>query len=135
MFTTESELVEFTLPLMKIFFDNSNTFEILREPKGLFGVPDIVIYNGKIISIEFKLKNWKRAIKQAYRYKTFSYRTYVFMDEKYINSANNNIDFFKKYNIGLCGVGKKNIQLYYEPFEECPYSQELENKIIGLFDL
>jgi hypothetical protein len=137
VFSSENELVERCIPLINEFFkiDNyeNDTF-LLREPKGLFGIPDIMIYNGKIISIEFKLKNWKGAMKQAFRYKCFSFESYVFLDEKYIKKPLENIAEFEKFNIGLCGVSGDNITLYYKPIEETPYSKDLEYKALSLFE-
>lgn len=137
MFSNESELVESALPLLNEFFNKGQKqdFLLLREPKGLFGIPDLIIYNGKIISIEFKIKDWKRAIKQAFRYKNFSHASYVFLDERHIKSAANNIDYFKKYNIGLCGVSRDKIQLYYQPREGKPYSEDQKLKVLRMFNI
>jgi len=40
-----------------------------------------------VISFEAKLRNWKKALSQAYRYKRFSNYSFVLLDEKYINPA------------------------------------------------
>ena len=54
-------------------------------------------------------------MKQAYRYQSFSYETYVVLDKKYIESAKKNIDMFKKFNIGLGAVEKNSsIKFYYK---------------------
>lgn len=58
----------------------------------------------KSIAIEAKLKNWKRALMQAYRYKWFADYSYVVLDHAYIKVAIENIDMFKRYNIGLISV-------------------------------
>ncbi len=137
MFDTENQLVETCLSMIEQYFTewklDSDAY-IIREPKGLFGIPEVMIYNGKIISIEFKLKNWKKAMKQAYRYKNFSFESYVFLDEKYIESPLSCIKEFKQYNIGLCGVTKDKINIYYRPNEEKPYSDTMESRAIELFD-
>lgn len=136
MFPSENELVESCLPFINEFFGDDNLSQdtlLIREPKGLFGIPDVMIYNGKIISIEFKLKNWKGAMKQAYRYKCFSFESYVFLDDKYIKKPLENLSEFEKFNIGLCGVNEENITMYFKPIVEKPYSSDLESKALSLF--
>lgn len=56
------------------------------------------------IAIEAKLKNWKRALKQAYRYKWFASYSYVVMDANYVRPALNNRNLFRKFNVGLASV-------------------------------
>lgn len=56
------------------------------------------------IAIEAKLKNWKRALMQAYRYKWFADYSYVVLDHSHIKPALQNLELFKKYNIGLISI-------------------------------
>ena len=75
------------------------------EPKGLFGIPDLVIVNSdplrfgckeylQIIAFEMKLMKWKRALTQAYRYKAFANYSYVLIDMDYVSPAIRNIEQF-----------------------------------------
>lgn len=135
MFTTEENMVETCLEKLNTIFSCVDTSKnVILEPNGLFGIPDIMINTNEIISIEAKLKNWKRALRQAYRYKSFSEESYVFMDDSHINSPLKNIEEFKKYNIGLCGVTKEKINIYYKPIDNKPFSEELYNKAKQLFE-
>ena len=73
MFTTEQEMSLLFEKFLKLNFGNT----YLKECQGLFGVPDYIFYAKQnqelsIISFELKLKDWKRAAKQAFRYKSFS---------------------------------------------------------------
>ena len=134
MFASEAELVEFSLPLiMEKFKTENNDIEYVQEPKGLFGIPDVIIFNGKIVAIEYKLKNWKQAMKQAYRYQSFSDQTYVILDAAYINLAKNNIDMFIKFNIGLGAVDNNDVKFYYKPIYKKPFSNKLSKKALELF--
>ena len=63
---------------MNFNFNNDN-IKYIEEPKGLFGRPDVILFNGNIIAIEYKLKNWKQAMKQAYRYQSFSEENICFI--------------------------------------------------------
>jgi hypothetical protein len=76
--------------------DGENTSHVIYEPKGLFGIPDVMLVhiestNGKIekeaIAFELKLRNWKRALVQAYKYRAFAELSYVILDHSYINPA------------------------------------------------
>lgn len=58
----------------------------------------------KNFAIEAKLKDWKRALKQAYRYKWFAEYSFVVLDEYYSKPALRNIAIFEKYNVGLASV-------------------------------
>ena len=130
MFRTEEKMVD---TCVNELLNEYKKDEILLEPIGLFGIPDIMINNKEIISIEEKLKNWKRALIQAYRYRSFSKKAYVFMDNDYIDAPLENIKEFKKFNIGLAGVSNEKIEIYYEPEEKEPFSKELYIKAMDAF--
>ncbi len=50
-----------------------------------------------IKAVEAKLKDWKRALWQASRYKTFANESWVVLDKKHANPAIKNIDEFKRW--------------------------------------
>lgn len=80
----------------------------------------------KTIAIEAKLKNWQRALKQAYRYKWFSHKTFVCLPVNSINPALKNIERFKRMGVGLLGFSEtKGIQTLYEHESEEPISDEM----------
>lgn len=135
MFETEAELAVTSLPfILKEFSYNKCELKFIEEPKGLFGIPDLLLFNGCIIAIEFKLKNWKQAIKQAYRYKSFSEQVYVLLDKKNICKAKENIDMFIKFNIGLGAVDRNMIEFYHKPEMSKPFSCNLTQKALDLFN-
>ena len=79
------------------------------------------------IAIEAKLKDWKRALKQAYRYKWFAEYSFVVIDEHYSKKAIENIDVFKKYNVGLASISVDgNLIRYYSPVSEIPYDMKMK---------
>lgn len=132
MFNSEQEMsIQFEKFLKTNF---GNTF--LKEQTGLFGVPDFVFYSKyeedyAFISFELKLKNWKRAAKQAFRYKSFSNATYVVIDSNYEKAALKNIDFFKQYNIGLASFINENFfKIYFKPTFNEPFSKNLKLKLV-----
>lgn len=132
MFTTEKEMSKLFEKYLKSNFGNT----YLKECQGLFGVPDYVFYTKKkkvvsIVSFELKLKNWKQAAKQAFRYKSFSNISYVVLSSKSANAALNNIELFEKYNIGLAKFDiDSDFEILYKPELDLPHSENLNKKLV-----
>lgn len=132
MFASEQEMSLCFERYLKANFGNT----YLKECQGLFGVPDFVFYSTKnkdtsIISFELKLKDWKRASKQAFRYKSFSNIAYVVLSSENSKAAFNNIDLFEKYNIGLAKFNNKcEFEILYKPVSAKPYSENLNQKLV-----
>lgn len=132
MFATEQEMSLMFEKFLKANFGNA----YLKECQGLFGVPDFVFYakheeEVSIISFELKLKNWKKAAKQAFRYKSFSNISYVVLASKSANAALNNIALFEKYNIGLAKFDTdSDFKILYKPESSTPYSENLNLKLV-----
>lgn len=137
MFRTEQEMSRKFEKFLKINFGSS----FVKERQGLFGVPDYVFYAEKeqkisIISFELKLKNWKRAAKQAFRYKNFSNITYVVLPANSITAALNNLNLFEKYKIGLAKFDDDSVfEILYKPETSLPYSESLNLKLINSIKL
>ncbi len=75
----------------------------------------------KSSAFEAKLKNWKRAMNQAYRYKWFADYAYVIMDETHSRQAVKNLSEFKNLNIGLLTISTDgNIITHYKPRKKPP---------------
>jgi hypothetical protein len=115
---------------------NSENIEIIEEFSGLFGIPDYLLVEKTessleyVIALELKLKNWNRALCQAFKYRTFSHESYVVMDEKCIENALKNIDKFINYNIGLASFNNiKEFKIYHTPEFKEPFSKYFLNKI------
>ncbi len=145
MFSTEKDLVIAlisTLENQKLKLDNVKDFLILQEVRGMIGRPDVLLKSKKtknIITIEVKLKNWKRALQQAYKYRSFSDIAFICMDAKYINPALKNIELFKKSNIGLISVDNEGkVKVHYEPKIQYAYVKELreiaDNKFVECYN-
>ncbi len=132
MFNTELEMSKKFEKFLKENFGNS----YFKEYQGLFGIPDFVFYSKddnevSIISFELKLKDWKRAAKQAFRYKSFSNISYVVLSSKSVNAALNNIELFAKYNIGLAKFNTESeFQILFKPESSRPFSDRLNQKLI-----
>lgn len=78
------------------------------------------------IAIEAKLRNWKRALKQAYRYKWFSHKSFVCLPSSAVGPASKHIDLFKKMGVGLIHVcDSKGIKVLHNPESERPISKDM----------
>lgn len=69
----------------------------------------------KSVAVEVKLKNWKRALFQAYRYNFVADKSFVVIPEEYSRQAVENILYFKKYNVGLITVTNTGINPIFIP--------------------
>lgn len=141
MFISEKEMVIALVSLLEnnnIKLNHLKECILKQEVEGLIGRPDLILKNktnNKIITIELKLRNWKRALAQAYKYKSFSDISYVCMDEKNVMPALGHIEMFKKYNIGLITINNKNkVKLHYKPKAKKAYSKKLYEEAQILFE-
>jgi len=100
------------------------------------GVPDLVIFNGErhvlqyVITVEFKLGNWRRAIHQAFRHRNFGNEAYVILDQARSQAAIRNLQVFKKANVGLITVdAEERPKTWYSPEPGLPFSKEFSQTV------
>lgn len=110
------------------------------ELTGLFGIPDVVMAFGKInpsgqkiirtYAFELKLRNWQRALVQAFKYSAFSNYSFVVLDESNVQPALAKIMSFQRANIGLLTLNiKGEIKWYNSPKYQKPYSPQLYKEL------
>lgn len=110
------------------------------EPRGLFGIPDLVIANLsnsdmdyqviRSFAFEMKLSNWQRALVQAYKYRAFANFSFVVLDRSSLKPALKQIDRFVLSNIGLISVDNSGfLSVHYFPKHDDPYAQPLIQKL------
>lgn len=74
----------------------------------------------EIISIEAKLRDWRRALYQANRYRAYSNESWVVLDAACSGPAVRNLDAFSARNIGLAIVSRTSgLNILYQPKKEC----------------
>ena len=79
------------------------------------------------IAIEAKLKDWRRALSQAYRYRWFADYSYVVIDEYYCKRAIKNLDLFEKYNVGLASISTAgNFKRIFNPSRSNPFDHKMQ---------
>ncbi len=85
---------------------------------------NIIVKNS--IAIEAKLRDWRRGLKQAYRYNWFSSKSFVFLPQDNIDLAINDIALFQKLNVGLASINKEGeITIAYNPKHSEPHSERM----------
>lgn len=102
-------------------------------------VIDIVCQNNEeIIAIEVKVRNWRKALRQAIIYQLCANRTYVALYHKYSSSVKSH--FFLRYGVGLIEIdgyidikieSKKNVAInpfYQEAIIQCIERRRFENE-------
>jgi len=83
-----------------------NIFHVVKEYEP---VADLVI------SVEAKLKDWRKALTQAQRYKRFSDFAFVLLDGTRTSAAIANLEMFKFHNIGLVSLTENKLQFHFVP--------------------
>lgn len=77
---------------------------------------------GVVIAVEAKLRDWRKAIRQAYRDKLFANRAYVALPECYASAAISNIAEFQRAAVGLVVLEEGNARFYHHPPASAPLS-------------
>lgn len=119
-----------TKKILNSFYPLKNRGKVKRKREVKVGnnIADIVYYQRSggndyqkecIVAIEVKIKNWKRALQQAYRNKLFADYAYVALPKKFSTPAITNIKTFRQAGVGLLVIQENNIKTYYTPPKKC----------------
>ena len=85
--------------------------------------PKLNLPNCKIWCFEGKLRNWKRALYQATRYRAFAHRTFVVMPEGYVRSAEAQLQRFRLARVGLLALEDDGcLRMIIKPRQQQPRS-------------
>lgn len=131
-FSSEKSLVDFSRRILNTYNVNAKRAIKLRaEVKAPGCIPDVILYHKQgsglhyVISIEFKLQNWRRALTQAFVHRNFCNESYVVLDYTKSESARKNLMQFKKSNVGLATVDReRGIEIWLDSTPSVPFSME-----------
>ena len=92
-------------------------------------------FHPSITAFELKLRDWKRALHQAYRYSYFADLSVVVLPPEMARIAIKNINLFNKLNIGLWTFDKhvSKFQVIHQPDNSKPRNPAAKVKAVGLF--
>jgi hypothetical protein len=117
-----------------------NAFDIAREMHvpGL-GIADIVSIcisprEKTLQAFEMKIKDWRKALAQSYRYKYFADSVYVVLPPDEADKAKEAISDFRAFNVGLWAFDSKSgiIDRIYNPKKDKPLSETAYTKALSL---
>jgi hypothetical protein len=69
----------------------------------------------RIVALEAKLRDWRRALYQAVQYASYAFEVWVVMDAAFIHSASVHVDEFERRGIGLLGLSENGVSELVNP--------------------
>jgi hypothetical protein len=100
------------------------------------GVPDLVIYRRQsnevhyVVTVEFKLRNWRRALAQAFRHRNFGNEAYVVLDRAGLAPALSQITMFHAANVGLLTLDQNGeVHVWHYPVPKLPFSAKFSRVV------
>jgi hypothetical protein len=105
-FPTEAALVEWYVGRLSSSWAEV-PFRLVREFNNSGARADLVVLSpcGDVVVVEAKLRDWRRALNQAYRGTTFAQRAYVLLPEAAASRAlQHGLSEFEKRDVGILAV-------------------------------
>jgi len=113
-----------------------------------FGIADVVLLEYQNVAIkkgvekhpkllrktitvyEVKIKDWKKAIRQAYRYRYYAHKSIIIMPVENVSSLMKNLETLKSLGIGVWTYDKRkdHFDLLYTPRKRKPFSEIANEK-------
>lgn len=82
------------------------------------------------IAVELKLERWEKALQQASMGRSFAEYRYVAIDEDHVSRALENLERFKRDNVGLISIDSVgDTTIHWNPSRRSPYSNLYKWKI------
>jgi len=87
----------------------------------------------EITTLEFKMTDWKSALRQSLRYRSFSTKVFVIMPEAKKNLLKSQKSIFKKFNIGIAVYDEMNgeIDFLFKPSNRKALSNNMYIDLLG----
>ena len=87
-----------------------------------------------IFAFEAKLKDWRRALQQAFRYRYFADKSIVVMPHEHAGAAIENVEAFKHLSVGLWTLDRDRmaIHAHYTPTKVHAMNREARQKVVSL---
>ncbi len=122
--------------LYKPIIDNyKNDFECLKEIRLYNRIIDLLLIgkseNSPKIAMEFKLKDWRKALQQAISYQLVADYVYIVMYQKYENLIDD--DRVKKSGIGLIIANSRKFTIKIKPIKNNIFDNNLWEKIKRIY--
>lgn len=99
-------------------------------------VPDLILYSKRdkalryVVTVEFKLSNWRKALAQAFLHRNFGNEAYVVLDRAHLVPALKHLDDFQLANVGLLTLTLDGeMQAWHLPEPRLPFSVHFSTSI------
>ena len=110
---------------------NNEGFQLHKEVKVLTRSIDIIaIKKKKVIAIEVKVENWKRALQQALTCRLFAHDVYIAIWHDYYHRIPKNL--LKKYRIGLIVVTDEKAQILHKSKKSKIIHKTVMNEMLNM---
>lgn len=89
-----------------------------------------------LLAFEMKLRDWRKALGQAYRYRYFADAAYVVLPPDAASTAKQHLEVFEKLGVGLWSFDKSNeaIRQIYSPPRKTPLSSKARERAVAALD-
>jgi len=96
---------------------------VMNKGNKIKTAPDLRRHITESHAVELKIKDWRTALEQAYGGRAYTNAQYVALAEENIDPVLENLDEFKRYNIGVVAV-RKNVgcEVIHDPEKSSPFS-------------
>jgi hypothetical protein len=114
-FATESKLVELFVSQLRERESPWPAEALHREFDYYSGVSDVICSSAhQVLAFEAKLKDWRKALHQAWRNTSFANRVYVVLPRESARAALCRRSEFAALGVGLCLVDDEGIEIAFE---------------------
>lgn len=135
-FDSEAKMVRNGRIQLKIIANELDSpFSLKAEVRGPGSIPDLVLFSKKsnrlsyVISLEFKLSNWNKALCQAFAQRNFCNESYVVLDYKRSSVARSQTESFKRFNVGLATLDlERGLEVWSFCTPSLPFSEDYSVK-------
>ena len=136
-FTSEAQLVRSGRRLINSALKELDAPVATRyEVRASGSIPDLVIYSScgyqlrYVVTVEFKLSNWRRALLQAFRHRNFVNEAYVVLDRTRAEPAIVALSLFEQANVGLATVDRAGTaRIWHSPEPRLPFSSDFARSL------
>jgi len=132
MYVLEQDLVDdFVNKLPFSPFATKEQTYFLTEFNYFRGRTDIVVLgqDNVIFAFEAKLKNWRKALNQAFRNTCFANFSYILVPESVAKYAEKYYEEFLKRSVGICYISNGEIMISYEAKHNKPIQDYLYERV------
>lgn len=87
-----------------------------------------------LLAFEMKLRNWRKALGQAYRYRYFADTAFVVLPPEAATTAKEHLEVFRKLGVGLWSFDKRkeSIRRLYTPCRGTPLSSKARERAVDI---